>query len=75
MGITNPLRDKDYLLGKRIQHFRIKRGLTQEKLAEMTKISLTHLSMIEVGKSTPSLKLVYKITDKLDVKLKEIFDF
>ncbi len=75
MGITNPLRDKDYLLGKRIQHLRIKRGLTQEKLAELAKVSITHLSMVEAGKSTPSLKLVYKISDKLDVKLKEVFDF
>ena len=75
MGIANPLRDKDYLLGKRIQHLRIKRGLTQERLSEMVKVSMTHLSMIEAGKSTPSLKLVYKIADKLDVKLREIFDF
>ena len=75
LGKKNPLRDKDYLLGKRIQHLRIKRGMTQERLAEEAKISITHLSMVETGKDTPSLKLVYKIADILDVKVEDLFKF
>ena len=75
MATQNPLRDKDYLLGKRIQHLRIKRGMTQERLAEEAKVSITHLSMIESGKNAPSLKLVYKIADVLDVKVEGLFKF
>lgn len=71
----NPLRDRDYLLGRRIQRIRQKKGITQERLAEELKISITHLAMVETGKSTPSLKLVYKIADTLDVKVEELFKF
>jgi transcriptional regulator with XRE-family HTH domain len=75
MGETNVLRNKDYLLGKRIQHLRIKRGMTQERLAETAKVSATFLSMVENGKDTPSLKLLYRIAAALDVKVAELFTF
>ena len=75
MGETNVLRNKDYLLGKRIQHLRIKRGMTQERLAETVKVSATFLSMVENGKDTPSLKLLYRIAAMLDVKVADLFTF
>ena len=75
MGETNVLRNKDYLLGKRIQHLRIKRGMTQERLAETVKVSATFLSMVENGKDTPSLNLLYRIAAALDVKVAELFTF
>ena len=75
MGETNVLRNKDYLLGKRIQHLRIKRGMTQERLAEAAKVSATFLSMVENGKDTPSLKLLFRIAAALDVKVAELFTF
>jgi transcriptional regulator with XRE-family HTH domain len=75
MGETNLLRNKDYLLGKRIQHLRIKRGMTQERLAEAAKVSATFLSMVENGKDTPSLNLLYRIAAALDVRVAELFTF
>jgi transcriptional regulator with XRE-family HTH domain len=75
MGDTNLLRNKDYLLGKRIQHLRIKRGMTQERLAEAAKVSATFLSMVENGKDTPSLNLLYRIAAALDVRVAELFTF
>jgi transcriptional regulator with XRE-family HTH domain len=75
MGETNLLRNKDYLLGKRIQQLRIKRGMTQERLAEAAKVSMTFLSVIENGKDAPSLKLLYRIAQALDVKVADLFPF
>lgn len=41
------------LLGKRIKEIRKKRGLTQEKLAELAGIETPSLSNIENGKNYP----------------------
>ncbi len=42
------------LLGKRIKEIRNKRGLTQEKLAELVEINTPNISYIENGKFYPS---------------------
>jgi len=69
------MKDHNFLLGRRIQRLRQQKGITQERLAEELKISLTHLAMVETGKNAPSLRLVYKIADTIGVKIKELFDF
>ena len=43
-------------LGKKIKDFRKKRGITQEKLAELTKTSYKYLQRIE-GKKPPDVRL------------------
>jgi transcriptional regulator with XRE-family HTH domain len=75
MGETHLLRNKDYLLGKRIQHVRIKRGMTQERLAAAAKVSVTFISMIETGSHPPRLKTLYRIAAALDVKVADLFTF
>ena len=75
MGDIHLLRNKDYLLGKRIQHLRIKRGMTQERLAEAAKVSATFVSMIETGSHPPGLKTLYRIAVALDVKVADLFTF
>jgi transcriptional regulator with XRE-family HTH domain len=72
---THLLRDKDYLLAKRIQHLRVKRGMTQERLAEAAKVSAVFISMVETAKTRPSLKFLYKIAAVLDVKVADLFTF
>jgi transcriptional regulator with XRE-family HTH domain len=71
----NPLRNKYYLLGRRIQYIRRKRGLTQQRLAEELGISLSFLGRVEIGSKSPSLKMVFRIADVLDVKPEELFKF
>ncbi len=69
------MKDRNFLLGRRIQRLRQQKGITQERLAEELKISLTHLAMVETGKNAASLRLVYRIADTIGVKIKELFDF
>ena len=45
---------------------RVKKGFTQEKLAE---VSTKHITKIEKGKVTPSIYLVYKIAKALEVTI------
>jgi len=52
---------RDRRLGNQIRKARKKQGLIQEDLAELTKISVNHLALIEVGINQPSLKLLYSI--------------
>ena len=62
-------------LGKQIKHLRINARLTQEKLAEKSEISLDYLGKIEVNINKPGLKTLIKISNALDVPIKEIFNF
>jgi len=54
-------------LGQRIRESRKEKGLTQEQLAEMADIGVIYLSEIERGKKMPSLKILCRIIDVLDV--------
>lgn len=66
---------RDYRLGRKIQKIRKEKGLTQEKLAEKVGVSTTWIGYIETGYRRPNLKMIYKITSALEVKVKDIFPF
>ncbi len=63
------------LLGKRIKEIRIKRGFTQEKLAELVGVGERNLSKIECGDNFVTASTLSKILSALCVKPKELFDF
>lgn len=54
-------------MGLRIKEERKKRNMTQEKLAELLEISTEHLSRIETGSYRPSLILIEKLSDILNI--------
>ena len=54
-------------LGKRIRESRIKKGYTQQNLAERADIGVVYISEIERGIKIPSLNIFIKILDALDV--------
>ncbi len=60
-------------LGKKIQKLRKSLGYSQEKFAEMVRISRTHVGHIEQGRKSPSLKLLEKISRALKVKISDLF--
>ncbi len=66
---------KDIALGRRIKRFRKKSGLTQEKLAEKVKVSVTHIGLVETGKRRASLKTLQRIASSFGVKVKELLPF
>ena len=63
------------LFGKRIKALRQKKGLTQEKLAEILGIGERNLSKIECGVNFVSADTLEKLAIALDVTIKELFDF
>jgi len=65
----------DITLGRRIRRFRKRSGLTQEKLAEKVKVSVTHIGLVETGKRRLSLRTLQKIASALGVKVKDILPY
>ncbi len=55
-----------YLIGMRIKELRVKRGMTQEMLAEKVEISTNFLACIEIGKRKGSFETYARIIDALD---------
>lgn len=68
---------KDLLrrLGGRIKEIRKARGITQETVAEQIEMSPQYLSRIEGGHQSPSIEMLAKLSDTLEVDLWEFFDF
>lgn len=62
-------------LGIKIKTIRRSKGLTQEQLSEKLGIDHRHMSGIETGQNTPSLKLLLLITNQFEIEIIEIFDF
>lgn len=52
-----------YATGKRIQHLRKVKGMTQEELAIKLNISDRHLRSLERGEYTPSVDLFVEIVE------------
>ena len=57
----------------RIREYRARRGLTQEKLAEMVGVRRETVIFLEQGKYNPSLKLAHNVAQALEATIDEIF--
>ena len=58
----------DYtLIGERLKKARLKKGYTQEKLAELLNVSIAYLSRIETGKAQINLKRLSEVCGLLEV--------
>jgi len=67
--------DNKKLLGKRIKELRKRKGLSQEKLAELADIEPTSLSNIENGRNYPSFATLENIVKFLDATFIDVFKF
>ncbi len=64
--------DIDYkLIGERIKNARIKKGITQEVLAEEIDVAIAYISRIERG-AQPNLRRLAQISFALDVSMEHI---
>jgi len=57
----------------RLQYFREKYGLTQEKLAEKVGVTRQTIISIERGRYTPSLELSLKFARAFKCKVEDLF--
>ena len=59
-------------MGEIIKKYRIKRGYTQEELAEIIDISTRQLQRIETGESITKIKTLKKVINVLKIEDKDI---
>jgi len=67
--------DKKKLLGNRLRELRKRKGIKQEKLAELISVEPATISNIENGKNYPSMINLENILNVLDSSFLEAFDF
>jgi len=58
---------------KNLKKYRGKSGFTQAQLAEKVNVSTHHIGMIELSRNYPTLELVERIANALDIKIYELF--
>jgi transcriptional regulator with XRE-family HTH domain len=57
--------------GEHLRHWRQHRRLSQLDLAQEAEISTRHLSFVETGRSVPSREMVLRLSERLDIPLRE----
>ena len=62
-------------VGKRIKELREARNIKQVELAELIDMEATNLSKLEKGVHLPKEDNLNKITNALNVEIKDLFDF
>lgn len=59
--------------GKRLHDIRIRSGLSQEQVALLANITTSYYGQIERGTANPSVALLNKICDAMNITLADIF--
>lgn len=59
-------------IGYKVKEIRVKKGITQEQLAEAVGVGVTHISHLETGSGTVSLKVFVAIVNYLDCSADEL---
>ena len=66
-------KDFRYIIGRNIKAERLRKDITQEKFAELINMSLSYVSKVEQGLTSPTALVLYKISRILEVKMEEFF--
>lgn len=68
-------REKEAVLfGAAIRRAREERGIAQSVIADAAGISATYLRLLEHGENTPTLSVVFRICDALDLPAGKLID-
>ena len=62
------------ILGQRIRNYRTAKGLSQEKLADLSGCHPTYIGQIERGEKNATIESIEKISTALNVSLSKLFE-
>lgn len=54
------------IIGEVIREFRLSKSLSQEKLAELSELDRTYISLIERGKRNPTLQAIFQLAYSME---------
>lgn len=61
-------------VGQRIRNYRTHRGLSQEKLAELSGCHPTYIGQLERGEKNATIESIERIASALDISLSKLFE-
>ena len=64
--------DQLNIVGARIRALRQAKGLSQEELADQAGCHRTYVGMLERGQSNPSLAILFRVAEVLDVGIVDL---
>lgn len=64
-----------FKIGQKIRIERIKRQISQEKLAELANLNRNYIGMIERGETSLTVRSLESIANAFEVDIKELFVF
>ncbi len=67
------MQDRRRQLGGRIRQLRLERHFTQSRLAELAETDQAHLARIERGERWPSVPLLFRLADALEIEVARLF--
>lgn len=65
--------DHKFNYGERLRELRTERGFTQEEIALRAEITTSYYGQLERGQANPSVVMLEKICDVMDISLADIF--
>lgn len=66
-------KDFRYIIGRNIKAERSRKDITQEKFAELIDMSLSYVSKVEQGLTSPTAMALYKMSVVLNIPMEEFF--
>jgi len=70
----DPVADLPAVVGRNLRRLRVRNGHSLERLAKLSGVSRAMLSQIELGRSTPTIGLLWKVTTALGVPFAAIME-
>lgn len=61
-------------IGQRIRFYRKKKGLSQEKLAELCDFHPTYIGQLERGEKNASIESIYRLTKGLEISITQLLE-
>ncbi len=71
-------KDSDLIIAKfgaNLRLLRIKRNMTQKKLADKAHLHFNYINDVELGKRNLSIKAIWKIAEALEITISELLSF
>ena len=77
--MSTPIKQRDTELlkkiGGRIREYRQLLGLSQTELANLCDVELSTINRIELGKSSPTISLLFVVAEQLQVQPEDLIKF
>lgn len=62
------------IIGQRVRNYRTSKGLSQEKLAELSGCHPTYIGQVERGEKNATLESIEKISSAMGISLSQLFE-